>query len=448
MTKDMTKGNELKLIFLFTLPIMAGNFLQQLYNTVDGVIVGRYVSETALAAVGTCTPLTILFLALAIGLSAGCSIMVAQYFGGQLVEDLRKSVSTALILVISLGAVLSVAGFFLARPLLTHVLRTPDSALEDAVAYFSVYCLGLLFQFTYNIIAAVLRAIGDSRATLFFLLVSSLINIVLDLLFVAVWNWSVTGAAVATVIAQAVSAAVSLIYMFRRHPILRFKRSEFVFDREKCSLALKLGIPTTIQQCIVSVGHIAVQRLVNSFGTSFMASYTAAMRLENYIMIPIFGFNTGLATYTGQNMGAKRLDRVVSGYKKTLLTALACCVCLIVIALLGARPLVGIFGLTGESLNLGVQYLTVVAPFLIIFTIYQITCGVLQGSGDVYYAMLCTITGLTTRVITSYSMAYLTPLSYRTLWWSIPVGWTFVLVLAQIRYWSGKWKTKGIIRQE
>ena len=225
----MTEGKEWKNILMFALPLMAGNALQQLYNTVDGIIVGNFVGDTALAAVGACSPLTMVFIALALGMSNGSAIVVGQYYGAGKHEEMRRTVSTAVLLLLALGAVLSVVGVLVARPMLSGLMRVSELYIDYAVDYFAIYAIGLIFQFAYNIFAAVLRALGDSRATLYFLVISSITNTVLDLLFVVGFHWEVAGAAIATVISQALSAVCAAVYMMRKHEVLRYKKGEFRF---------------------------------------------------------------------------------------------------------------------------------------------------------------------------------------------------------------------------
>ncbi len=445
MVKSLTQGKEWKLILLFTLPLMAGNFLQQLYNAVDGIIVGNFAAagEDALSAVGTCAPVTMLFIAIAMGMSTGCSILIAQLYGAKRYDDMRQAVSTSLILVGAIGLVLSVVGGVVARWLLAHLLNVPDAFLADATAYFSIYCFGLIFQFIYNIVSFILRALGDSSATLYFLLVSSVTNILLDLLFVAVFHWDVPGVAVATVIAQALSAVVSVIYMFKKHAILRFGKGEFRFHKDKGLLALKLGIPTTLQQCVISSGHIAIQRIVNDFAIT--AGYTAAMRVENFVMIPIFSFNVGLATFTGQNVGAGRLDRVSKGFKVTQGMGLAVCAVVAVAAYFFAAPLVGLFGVEGASMATGVSYIRFVSPWFLVFCVYIIANGVLQGSGDVVFTAVNTISSLVLRCVGAYLLAYLTPLGGAAAWMSLPIGWVYSVFLSLGRYKWGPWRKKAVV---
>ncbi len=443
MEKNLTEGREWKLILLFTLPLMAGNLLQQLYNTVDGIIVGNFVSENALSAVGTCTPLTLLFISIAIGMSTGASIAVSQFYGAQKLEEMRRSVSTALLLLLGMGIAFSVLGFLGARWLLDTVLGVQDYLLADALIYFRIYAVGLMFQFVYNIVAAILRSLGDSRATLIFLLISSVCNVVLDLVAVLVLHWGVMGVAVATVLSQVLSAVISVIYMFRTHAVLRFGKGEFCFHRETASLILRLGVPSTIQQCVVSFNHMAIQRVVNAFDIT--AGYTAAMRIENFIVIPSQSFFLGMATFTGQNLGARRMDRVKKGLRGTLVMATISVVVISTVVLLLAPQLVGLFGVTGASKTAGITYLHYVALGFVMFSWYFCFNGVLQGAGDVMFTMFNTVSSMVLRTVATYILAFLTPVGYVAIWWSLLASWVYNLALAVLRYQFGPWKKKVLV---
>ena len=284
-SKTMLEGSEWKLILLFTLPLMAGNLLQQLYNTVDGIVVGNFVGETALAAVGTCAPLTMLFTAIALGMSNGAAVVVSQFYGAGRMNEMKKAVASSLILLFGMGVVLSILGCVLSGWLLRVVLGVQEYLLPQAELYFRIYAIGLLAQFIYNIVAAILRSMGDSRATLYFLLVSAVCNILLDMLAVIALGWGVMGVAVATVVSQILSAAVSVVYLFHRYTSLRFAKGDLRFDGEMGMLILKMGIPSTLQQCVVSMGHMAIQRVINHFDIT--AGYTAATRIESTAVKPI-----------------------------------------------------------------------------------------------------------------------------------------------------------------
>lgn len=443
---DMTTGPEWKHILLFSLPIMAGNLLQQLYNTVDGIVVGNFVSQNALAATGTAGTLAFLFLAVAIGFGNGAGIVVAQLFGAKQYDELRSAVSTALILLVGMGAALSVLGCALARPLIHGLMNVAEGeVLELAVIYFSIYAIGLVLQFVYNAVASILRAVGDSKAILYFLLVSSVVNLVLDLLFVIVFHWGVAGAAIATVLSQLGSAAVSVIYMFRKYPIFRFGKGEFVFKKDKCLLCLRMGIPSTVQQSIVSFGNVFIQRLVNSFGEAAMAAFTVGVRLENYLFVPAIGFSIGMSTFSAQNIGAGKPERVRRGARTTMLLTFGVAVVLELLSFLFASPLSTLFGVEGEALSLAVRYVRFLAYCFWIFALYIAISGMLQGAGDVIFTMSCSLISLAVRVAMSYILVGAFHWDVSAIWATMPVGWGIVLIMALSRYFGGRWKEKGIV---
>jgi len=445
----MTVGSEWKHIVMFSLPIMAGNLLQQLYNTVDGIVVGNYVSESALAAVGNCAILATVFLAVAMGLSGGAGIMIAQYFGAKDEGNMRSACSTALILLLVLGVVFTVLGIAFARPLCERLMDISDpEVLDMSATYFAIYASGLIFQFCYNIVAFVLRGVGDSKATLYFLMVSAALNVVLDLYFVISLGWGVSGVAIATVISQAACTIVSIIYMFKKYPIFRFKRNEFVFEAEKCKLCLRLGIPATLQQCIISFGSVFIQRLINSFGQVTMSAYTVGMRVESYVFIPIFSFNIGLGTFTGQNMGAGKIDRIKRAWKSVSVFAVGVCICISATTYIFAVPLSKLFGVSGQTLIQSVEYIHYLSKFFVIFALYMVAGGVLHGAGDVIYSSCCTLSSLLVRVVCSYLLVYGFGFGYNAAWLCIPVGWLCAMVLAYIRYFGGQWMKKGLVKRD
>ena len=444
---DMTTGPEWKHILLFSLPIMAGNLLQQLYNTVDGIVVGNFVSQNALAAAGTAGTLTFIFLAFAIGFGNGSGIMIAQLFGAQQYDELKSAVSTSLILLVGMGGFFTLFGCIFARPLLHGLMNVPQGeVLEMAATYFAIYSIGFVLQFIYNAVASILRAVGDSRATLYFLIVSSVVNLVLDLVFVIVFHWGIAGAAVATVLSQLGSAIVSVIYMVRKYPIFRFAKGEFTFHMDKCRLCLKLGIPTTIQQSIVSFGNVFIQRLVNSFGEAVMAAFTVGTRIENYLFVPAIGFNVGTSTFTAQNIGAGKHDRVRRGCRATLLLTFSVAAALELLSYCFSVPLSTLFGVEGEALTYSVAYVRFLAFFFWTFSLYMAFTGLLQGAGDVIVTMICSMIALGVRVILSYVLVDAFAMDCSAIWKAMPIGWGSALIVSFIRYLSGKWKEKGIVK--
>ena len=450
--RDMTVGAEWKELLLFSLPIMAGQFLQQLYNTVDSIVVSSYggatreICNAMFAAVGSCTSLIFLFLAISLGLANGGGVLVAQLYGAKREEELRRAASTLLITQAALGAALAVFGCLGANMLVVGLMRVTDAASRDyAIEYFAIYAVGLVFQYVYNAVAGILRAVGDSKASMYFLIVSAVLNTVLDLWFVISFGWGVVGVAVATVIAQAVCAAFSIFYMFRRYPIFRFRRSEFVFDTDKFRLCLKLGIPAIIQQAVVSLGNVFIQRLVNSFGQVTMSAFNAGNRMESYALIPIFGMNNAEASFTGQNVGAMKYDRVKGAWRYG--TLMSCAMSLVIAAALYflAPDFARLFSLDGEALAQAVEYQRWMSCCIILFATYMPTTGLLQGAGDAVWTSMTSFTTLAVRVCAAYLMVYAFDVGYAACWLNIPFGWGLGVLMSIPRYVSKRWMTKRVV---
>ncbi|MCL2368963.1 MAG: MATE family efflux transporter [Oscillospiraceae bacterium] len=446
MKKDMTTGAEWKHILLFTLPIMAGNLLQQLYSAIDGVIVGNFVGPHALAAVGTTIPLIILFLAVAMGMGIGGGVIVAQLFGAGQHEELRRACSTILIFLTGLSLLVKIAGFLLAPFLLRVWMQVPEELFDMSLLYIRIYCLCLLFQFLYNAVAAILRGLGNSRAILFILLLASLLNIALSLLFVIVFHWSVAGAAFATVVSQAICALVSIVYMYRRFPELRPNSGEQWFDLKLCKLTLKLGAPTVLQQGIVAIGFLFMQRLINSFGPIAMQAVAAAGRVDLFLALPIFAFQIGLTTFVGQNIGAGNLERARRGHWAAQLISALISLCLGLVLYIFAPMAISLFGVEAAALALGVEYLRYITVFLVIFSLCKVWGGFLQGSGDIAIPAVSTVASLIIRLGAAYLLVHLGLLGYAAIWVTVPIGWGAGLTIVAIRYFSGAWRSKAIIK--
>lgn len=445
MAKDMTQGKEWKLILSFTLPLIGGNLLQQIYSLADSLIVGNFAGQTALASVGTSFPITFLLLALATGLTNGVGVMASQFYGAKNAEAFRKNLSTACFTLLGAGILITILGILTSRPLLAGLLQADASILDDALLYLRIYCIGLVFQFAYNTFAAILRSIGDSRSTMYFLLLATVVNIVLDLIFVQFWQ--VAGVAWATVIAQAVSAVTAGVYLFRKVELARFRKSQFRFHREMFGMSLRLGVPTSIQQCSVGLGMVLMQRLINSFGVDTISAITAAMKLESFAMVPIMMFYMGLSNFTGQNMGARQMDRIKRGYHQTMVMAMITCAGIILLLVFAGPYAIGLFHMNQAATAIGVEYLQTLAWFFLIFCIMYITNGVLQGSGDVAYPTAGSMTSLIVRVIVANIMATFPAIGYRSIFYSIPIGWVCGTAIVFIRYLTGKWKTKGVMQR-
>ncbi len=440
MKKDLTSGAPWRVILLFALPIMAGNLLQQLYNTADTIIVGNFQSQAALSSVGTCASLTMLFIAIAMGFSNGAGVYIAQKYGARDYDAVRLGASTAIRLMMTVGVCAAVVAGVFGRFVLKYVVAVPDSLLQMATTYFTVYAVGLIFQFGYNIVAATLRAIGDSRATLYFLLISSVLNILLDLLFVAVFKWGVAGAAIATDIAQAGSCIVAFVYMFKKYELLRFRRGEFRYDGAVAGRIVRFGLPMALQQVVVSCGFVFLQRLVNSFGEDMTASFTVASRVENYCHVPVLGFQNTMATYCGQNKGAGRFDRIRKGLWQALAMSLGITAVLSALIFLLRPQIIGLFGLSGQAMIYCAENLGFMSAAILIFSVYLPANGMFQGVGRTVLASSMALVCLGCRVAVAY--LFNGAVGYPILWYSAAVAWGVAVVFCYACYFAGVWKKK------
>ena len=445
MTKDLTRGTPWRLIVQFALPIMAGNLLQQLYNTADTIIVGNFNGQQALSAVGACASLTALFTALAIGFSIGAGVLISQYFGASREQELRQYAATAIVLMLAMGLLMSLIGVCSAGFLLARALGTPEALLPLTLLYFRIYAAGLVFQFGYNIAAALLRALGDSKATLYFLLVSSILNVVLDLVFVAGLGMGVAGAAIATVISQIASCGIGFAYMHRRYALLRFSLRELRMDLKTAGRILQVGAPMAIQQSIVSCGFLFLQRLVNYYGESMIASYTVASRMENILMIPIIGIQNTRATVAGQSMGARRPDRVSKGLGQGVLVSLGMTLILCLAQIAGIPLIIRAFQLDAGAAAICRLHLFSSAVAIPIFAVYFPANGMCQGVGEGFHATFYALLALGLRVVFAYALHKTSLFGYTAIWWSQAMSWTITLVVCYVHFFRGKWKDKSLI---
>ncbi len=441
---DMTEGIEWRKILIFAIPIIIGTLLQQLYNTVDGIVVGRYVNSDALAAVGNCTTLARFFLAFSQGFSNGCGVIISQFYGARQKNNMKKAAGTGILIALGLGVFFSAFGLIFHNWILTSALKIEEASVAHyANQYFTVYCIGLIFTYAYNFIAYTLRAMGDSRATLYFLALTSILNLILDLFMVPLFG--IAGAATATVISQCVCAVVSYIYMIKRYPELNFVKAKTLrLDKEMALKCINLGIPAILQQCSVSLGNLTMQRLVNSYGSVTMAAYTVGSKVEGYLHAPAQGIQQSMSVFTGQNVGASNYDRVKKGLYQALMINVAVTLVLGIGFNIAATPVVALFGVEGEVLKEAVEFVKFTAPFnMMIFSIYFTCAGLIQGSGDVGYATFVSLSALAMRVLFSYVMKYGFGADYHILWRSALVSNGLSLVLAWARYFAGTWKKKS-----
>ena len=309
MESSMITGTPWKKVLSFSIPVFIGLLLQQLYNTVDTIVVGNFASEEALAAVGTTASMITLFLAAAVGFSTGAGVITAQYFGAGEKERMKETSAVAVTFLLVMGIVVTVLGLLSGRAILSGFLDVPEDFLDIAVRYFNIYCLGLVFQFGYNVVAALLRSVGDSKASMYFLLIAAVVNIVLDLVFVAGLHWGASGAAAATGISQAFSCIASFAYMNRKYPVFRFGIHDFKWNGKDIRMILRMGFPIVLQQMLVGVGIMAIQRAVNSYGQSMTASFTVGSRIEMYVQMPLNSFNMALLLSSYRFILCNRLQK-------------------------------------------------------------------------------------------------------------------------------------------
>ena len=445
--RALLEGAPWKGILKFALPVFLGLLLQQLYNTADTIIVGNFESEDAMSAVGATAVLTMAFLAFANGFSAGAGVIIAQLFGAKKDEELRRNACTSILLMLGMGVVCTVIALLINRLMLQYVLKTPADLLEMAVVYFRIYALGLIFQFGYNIVAAVLRGVGDSQATMYFLLIAAIINIVLDIVFVAVLHLGVLGAALATDISQAGCCIAGVIYMVKRYPIFRWKFKELTFEWKLAWNTLKMGFPMALQQFIVAVGFVFLQRAVNSYGKYMTASYTVAMRVETYIQLPASSLQVTQATYTGQNLGADKIERVSKGAKQTFLMSEAVTLILSILVFIFAGRIAHLFNLTDEALAYCITHIRTTALLLPLLAAYFPILGLFQGADNGFKATIVATTALFVRALTTYTLCYLPFMGYRIIWWNTAFGWGIGMILTWSMYFHGGWKKKWLNKQ-
>lgn len=447
---DMTVGTPWKNIALFTIPMVIGNIAQQLYNTVDSIVVGKFVGDNALAAVGSASPIFNLLLVLFIGISVGTSVMVSQYHGAKDREQLSHAIGCSITLTAIASIFIMIVGSIIVRPLL-EILNTPDSIIDWCDSYLTVLMLGIAGVAYYNILSGVLRGMGDSFSALIYLLIATVINIVLDVWFVAQFRLGVMGVALATVIAQGVSAVLCL------RKLMKMKESfditpEYLKPTKHHSLTMiRLGLPSGLTQAIMSMAMIIVQSLTNSFGEMFIAANVIIMRVDGFAMMPNMSFGNSMTTYTGQNVGAKQYERVEKGAKQGAIMAVGVSATITALILIFGKYLMGVFTTTEELVELSANMMKILAPGYIAMALTQSLSGVMRGAGDTMTPMwisLCSTVAI--RVPIAYGISYLTRTPElptgrsECIFISLLLSWCTGALLSFIAYKRGGWKKKAI----
>ena len=447
--RDMTVGKPMTELILFSVPLLLGNFAQQLYNTVDAIVVGNYIGDAALGAVGLTFPVLNLMLALFMGVSTGASIVVSQYYGAKDREALSRAVGTIIVVTFWAGVITMAAGVLLSRPLLL-LLDTPAEMLDMAAQYLVIVFAGIIGCAYYNILSGILRGLGDSTSPLLYLLLTTVLNIGLDILFVTAFGMTTDGVAWATILSQSVSAVLCYCKLTRMPQVLTLNRQALKMDKAIASRTLRLGMPAGLTQAIFSMQAVVVQSLMNSLGSAVVTAGTAVMRVDGFAMMPNFTFGIAATTFTGQNYGAGRLDRVHRGARDGLKLALVCATLLTLSILLFGRQLMNVFTDTEAVVDIGVRMLQILAVGYIAFAVTQTLSGVMRGMNETVIPMWV---GIAVTVGVRLPLAYLFAALTRSpawpngdptcLYWSLLIAWVSGAAVTAWLYSRGRWRKRA-----
>ncbi len=447
---DMTSGTPWKKILTFTLPMLIGNIAQQLYSTVDSIVVGKYIGDNALAAVGSSMPILNMLLVLFIGISVGANIMVSQYCGAKNRLSLSHTIGTGITVTAIACIALIIIGVPFIRPILI-ALNTPASILDDCAGYLTISLVGIGGMAYYNILSSMIRGMGDSVSTLIYLLVATVLNIGLDIYFVASLGMGVSGVALATIIAQATSSILCLLKLSRMSEHFDFGIQYLKPAKSYVKHLIQLGLPSGLTQAIMASAMIVVQSLTNQFGEMFIAANVVIMRVDGFAMMPNFSFGTAMTTYAGQNVGAGRYDRVSQGAKQGTLLAVTCSTIITIVILLFGKGLMGIFSDTAALVDLSYYLMKILAVGYIAMAVTQSLSGVMRGVGDTMTPMwISLITTVLVRVPVAYGISFLTrtaELPYgrsECIQISLLLSWVLGAVITAFFYRRGKWKKQAI----
>ncbi len=441
MALDMRKGNPTKLMLKFALPMLVGNVFQQLYNMVDSIVVGRFVGKNALAAVGTSFSLINFITLLIIGLCMGSSVVISQYYGAENHRNLRRAISTSAIFILIITIFLSVVTFLFAKPLLV-LIKTPSEILDQSAIYIKIVFAGLIFVSLFNAVAALLRAIGDSKTPLYFLIIASVLNIILDLVFVINFNMGIAGVAYATVIAQAVASILGLIYVISKVDLIRIKREQFVFDTALFPNIAKYSVLSSMQQSIMAIGMVGVQGIVNTFGADVIAAYTAAVKVDSLAYLPVQDFGNAFSTYVAQNVGSGQVDRIKQGVSSAVKIIIIFCIVLSFTIIFMSEHFMKVF-VSAEEIKViqtGVEYLSIVGIFYTLIGFLFMFYGFFRGIGSLNMSIVLTVISLGTRVAMAYILSSIPIIGAKGIWWSIPIGWILADLVGFIVYKKGRWQ--------
>lgn len=442
MNTDLTVGNPRKVLWNFSIPMFISVVFQQLYNIADSVIAGRYAGEKALAAVGASYPITMIFMAIAVGSNVGCSVVISSLFGAKKYNKMKTAVYTTLIASSVLSVVLMAVGLT-GSAFLMKMIHTPDDVFADGALYLRIYIAGFLFLFLYNVANGIFNSLGDSKTPLYFLIGSSVGNIILDMYFVMVLKGGVAGVAWATFIAQGIACVLALLTLKKRIAGIQTHGKIVLFSASMLARICRIAVPSILQQSFVSVGNIFIQSLVNSYGSACIAGYSAAIKLNTFMITSFSTLGNGISSFTAQNLGAGKAERVKDGYKASVLLAVIIAVPIFIAYFFMGTGMIQLFlpddgSASAEALHTGTMFLKIVSPFYLFISIKLIADGVLRGGGAIREFMTTTFSDLILRVI----LAYLLSARFEStgIWLSWPIGWTVATVISFAFYFRGSWK--------
>ena len=437
---DLTEGKVWKVIVRFAVPLLVGNLLQQFYNITDSIIVGQFLGKEALAAVSASFFIYYFIISLVIGVGSGTTVVISQLFGAKQYQKVQLAFSSFFIFMLVGGIILSIAGIIFAEPVF-RLTNTPEEVIPQAVAYFRIYIGGTFLFVTFNSIISILRGVGESVRPMLFILITTVLNIAFDLLFILVFKWGIEGAARATVVSQGIGMCIALAYVNNTHPLLSFKKQVMLFDWKLFKESLKIGLPTSVQQCAIALGLIALLGIVNSFGTNTLTAYGAAGKIDTIITQAILTLSGALAAFCGQNIGAGRLDRVKKGVQFTMYTNIALGLLTFAAVYLFGNEMMRIFTKDIDVVAIGKEYLLIIGGFFIVHGALNVYNGALRGAGDTLFPM---ITSLVCLWLIRIPLAYYLSswLGRNGIWWAIGISITIGLIVTFVYYKIGFWKRR------
>lgn len=436
---DMTTGTIWKQLIYFAFPLLIGNLFQQLYNTVDSVVVGNFVSTEALAAVGSVTPIINMLVGFFSGLATGAGVVISQFFGAKNGPMLHKAVHTTLIMTVILGVIFTFVGIFM-TPMMLNLMSTPDDVFEGAALYLRIYFGGVLGLMLYNMASGILRAVGDSKRPLYFLILSSLLNVVLDLAFVLIFHMGIAGVAIATIIAQFISAFLLLVVLARSDEDYRLVLSHLTLDVEILKRVIRIGLPAGLQMAVTSFSNVFVQSYINQFGSACMAGWTSYSKIDQFVLLPMQSLSLSATTFVGQNLGAGNLSRAKKGTRVSLVISVAITAVLTVLLIIFSSQLLMLFNQDENVLYYGNIFIRYLAPFYVICCANQIFAGSLRGAGDATGPMIIMLFSFVVfrQIYLFIGTKFIDTIVFVGL--GYPAGWLVCSIFMAIHYFRGRWE--------